>query len=1018
MPNVGAKTAQAQRPRILLLDDDADLRRTLEDILTLKNYECLSAARGEQALQIVASQDVDVAILDIRLEDMDGLDVLQGIRRRSSTTECILLTGHATQDLAIEAVNRGAYSFLQKPLEMDQLLLFIRNAVEKQRMERALRCSEQRYRTLFDYASDAIFVHDVDGKFLDVNQIACDQLAYGRETLMRLMFGDIISPEECRQMSARLEELQDTGHIIFNTALIRSDGSDFPVEISSRLIEYGHSPAILSIARDITVRIKSQRALQKAHDQQAALYAVTAAASKFLDPQELLPKVLDVVIDIPSINADSGWIVLPGEMTGEELSIGAVRNMPEDCLNAETVDALSRCQFHTALLDGKDPPPEPVLLKNCPAIPSDVLTKVDLDSVISFPLKVSERVLGILNLGWRQPHPFTEEDQELLMSIGRQVGLALRNAQLYQTALQVDRLRTINAIAAAASSSLELDVVLRNVIEMTCEAIKARDGAILEIELETGDLVFMSASHEDLLGQRIPAGKSVAGWVAENRQVTYANDVSADSRWYAGFDNSVDLDIDSLLCAPLIFHDQLIGVIEIINKRQGCFSEEDANLLEAVASIASVALENARLYTSTRDRAEELLLLNEIGLALTRTLDYNALVDNALARVQRLFQAEHVSLLQPDPYTGELVFIKALTGKDPIDIDVCLEPGEGFAGWALEHRQAVLVDNARNDQRFSTRVDKQTGMQTCSLMAVPLLTAESEIGVIEVVSERAAAYTNEDLRTLQSLASTLAVALDNARLYNDLKELLLERERAQAHLIQSEKMAALGRLAASVAHEINNPLQAIQGCLTLFGEEMAGAQRQDKMRRYLETVNEEIGRIAVIVRRMRDFYRPAEEGYHPTDVAEVFESVLGLAAKQLQHSHVSVETTWNGNSPIIEANPGHLKQVFLNLVLNAIDAMPEGGKLSVAVTPDSLQRNHEQIARRAVKIEVSDTGKGMSPETIDQIYEPFFTTKAKGTGLGLYISYGIIQSLHGTIDVASQLDHGTTFTIRLPVEQP
>jgi signal transduction histidine kinase len=105
-------------------------------------------------------------------------------------------------------------------------------------------------------------------------------------------------------------------------------------------------------------------------------------------------------------------------------------------------------------------------------------------------------------------------------------------------------------------------------------------------------------------------------------------------------------------------------------------------------------------------------------------------------------------------------------------------------------------------------------------------------------------------------------------------------------------------------------------------------------------------------------------------------------------------------------------------VLNAIDAMPEGGKLSVAVTPDSLQRNHEQIARRAVKIEVSDTGKGMSPETIDQIYEPFFTTKAKGTGLGLYISYGIIRSLHGTIDVASQLDHGTTFTIRLPVEQP
>jgi two-component system NtrC family sensor kinase len=293
---------------------------------------------------------------------------------------------------------------------------------------------------------------------------------------------------------------------------------------------------------------------------------------------------------------------------------------------------------------------------------------------------------------------------------------------------------------------------------------------------------------------------------------------------------------------------------------------------------------------------------------------------------------------------------------------------------------------------------------------------------LEIVSWQAAVFTTDNLRTLQSIASTLAVALENARLYVEQKQLLQEREQAQARLIHSEKMSALGRLAASIAHEINNPLQAIQGCLTLAEEELAGRQRPEKLTRYLGIVSSEFERVASIVRRMRDFYRPMREGRLSTDVHFVLVSVLELANKQLQHSGITVERQWAADLPLIQANPDHLKQVFLNLVLNAIDAMPQGGMLRISTAVDWIHvaNNGSGSATpglpiQAVRIEFNDTGAGMSPEVQSRLFEPFFTSKEHGSGLGLSISYGIIESHNGQIRVQSQEGVGTTFTILLPV---
>jgi two-component system NtrC family sensor kinase len=299
-----------------------------------------------------------------------------------------------------------------------------------------------------------------------------------------------------------------------------------------------------------------------------------------------------------------------------------------------------------------------------------------------------------------------------------------------------------------------------------------------------------------------------------------------------------------------------------------------------------------------------------------------------------------------------------------------------------------------------------------------LLMYDRAIGVIQVASSRPGAYTREQLQMLEAIASTLTVALENARLYEELKATLREREETHAQLIHAEKMGALGRLVSSIAHEINNPLQSVQGCLTLAMEELDGPQRREKLDRYLGVAGSEVERISSIVQRMRDLYRPVREEKQSTDLHAILESLLVLTDKQLQHSNVAVERAWCRELPVIWANADQLRQVFLNLILNAIDAMPEGGPLRISTDLDEVEIRGGQAAVPAVRVEFSDAGKGIPEDMLPHMFEPFFTTKENGTGLGLSTSYGIIESHNGRITVASEAGKGTTFTILLPVEQP
>jgi two-component system NtrC family sensor kinase len=266
------------------------------------------------------------------------------------------------------------------------------------------------------------------------------------------------------------------------------------------------------------------------------------------------------------------------------------------------------------------------------------------------------------------------------------------------------------------------------------------------------------------------------------------------------------------------------------------------------------------------------------------------------------------------------------------------------------------------------------------------------------------AFTGQDLELLQAMAASVAVAVDNASLYSELADFTEEVERSQAQLVQAEKMAAIGRLAASVAHEINNPLQAIHNSLHLsLHDHLDGEKRLE----YMNMAQSEVQRLIEIVQRMLDFYRPSRGSVAPADVNGLVENVLALSSKRLQHGDIRVHASLGPDVPPVPVVSDQITQVFLNIIINAIEAMPSGGDLQLET---KLSREGEWVL-----VCFRDTGQGMSPEQLSNLFEPFYTTKSDGTGLGLAISYGIVERHGGMMEVSSQPGQGTTFTVKLPV---
>lgn len=340
---------------------------------------------------------------------------------------------------------------------------------------------------------------------------------------------------------------------------------------------------------------------------------------------------------------------------------------------------------------------------------------------------------------------------------------------------------------------------------------------------------------------------------------------------------------------------------------------------------------------------------------------------------------------------------------------------EGVPGWVVRHNRPLIIGEAANDPRVHPEVVEE-GVR--SVLAVPLITRERIVGVLTLFCLTGPnAFDDQALQLAQVYADQAAVFIENARLVEELRRAAAELEarvqqrtrqleEAQAQVVRAEKLAAVGRLAASVAHEVNNPLQAITLHLQLLEEETLSAEGRGP----LVVVQQELERIRRTTQRLLDFQKPKPGVKSPQALGALLDTVLALAARRLEQAGISVDCQVDEHLPPVMAVGDQLQQVFLNLILNAADAMPEGGNLQI----EARQRGAE------AHVTFTDSGHGIEPEAVDKIFEPFFSTKVSGTGLGLAVSHGIVVEHGGQLHAqspahASAQRPGTAISVVLPV---
>jgi signal transduction histidine kinase len=401
----------------------------------------------------------------------------------------------------------------------------------------------------------------------------------------------------------------------------------------------------------------------------------------------------------------------------------------------------------------------------------------------------------------------------------------------------------------------------------------------------------------------------------------------------------------------------------------------------------------------------DLYTIFEISRNFSSVLNYYMLLDTFLLTSLAQVGASRAAVLHRGSTQSNKMYIvrKRGSGKFPSE-SLGFSDDSPLAGFLARLNRPITVAEAFTNHP-SADEKKILGLFKDGLV-VPLIYQSRLSGVLLVadkISNRD--YSMDDIEFMSILASQISVAIENARLYESEKSIAQQLRSAQQQLVNSERLAALGEMSAKVAHEINNPLGIIKNYILLLKRTL---DQNVQANNYADIVGQEIDRIARIVRELLDFHRPGGLVFEKVQVADVINNVLELMERQLEKCGIHVKRDFDKSIPAIDGAAENLKQVFLNILINACDAMSSGGTLQV-----NLRREKDQVIATFI-----DSGPGIRPEVVPHIFEPFYTTKehGKGTGLGLSVCWGIIRKHNGTITF-SNMHPGSSFEIRIPIEQ-
>lgn len=414
---------------------------------------------------------------------------------------------------------------------------------------------------------------------------------------------------------------------------------------------------------------------------------------------------------------------------------------------------------------------------------------------------------------------------------------------------------------------------------------------------------------------------------------------------------------------------------------------------ELLSSVRQVLTDNQRKRDTARMQA--LRPLFTVTETLFSETNRDRLIDLILTAIRDHLHCSNVAYYQIEK---GIVSVVAQRGR------VLQVENENFAAQLVSRVDAdgnPIVINATGPGE----ADAQALLSTLGLgSAILIPIARSNLHSVLFAARDASGmpFRGADLEMFFVLARQAVVAMENARLYEDLRNYVKQVEESQQALLRVEKMAAAGRLTASIAHEVNNPLQSVQNCLHLAGHE---GVPPEKRKEYFELAKKELDRLMKTMQRMLDFYRPGAAKVEQVDLLELLQHVLSLTSQQLGQRHIVVKTELPAFLPMIYAVSSQIQQIFFNLILNSLDAMPAGGELTIRAW----------AVHNGVEMIFEDNGPGIPEDRRESIFEPFFSTKEGGTGLGLTVSYNIVTAHGGTLDLIQGRGSGACFRLFLPM---
>ncbi len=573
-------------------------------------------------------------------------------------------------------------------------------------------------------------------------------------------------------------------------------------------------------------------------------------------------------------------------------------------------------------------------------------------SVLVFPLEYKGQIIGAMNFGSKESNHFSDHHVTFLRSIAPGLAISIQNALLFQeTKKRLDELTILYEIMKISASSLNLDKMLKEIMSSLNNFFRFEALGILLVDENTRKLMPHPASNNELSMKDIGAlglcvGKGITGWVAAKGEPLLVNDVREDDRYVCRDEN-----IRSEMCVPLKVGQKVMGVVDVQSRVLNAFSEDDLRLLSIVGGQLATIVDNLHLYEEIKQSEEKYRTVVEgvrEGVAVLGTDFKFKYVNNRLSEIFGYGKEE-------------------LTGMD-------------FRNVVTEESQRSVVD------RYVkwVRMEEDTPH-----LEFAILRKDGEMRSMEM--------SNKEMRDSRGNLSFVALMRD-----------ITEKKKMEEHLFQAEKLRALAEMASGVAHDFNNALAAILGNTQL----LLYTVEDGELKETLKTIEKVAKDSAQTVRRLQDFTRKrVHQELHKVDMNTIVKDSIEITKPkwkdEAQSRGIRIEIVSNlGEIPPVSGNASELREMLTNMIFNAIEAMPEGGKIEI--------RTFNKKGK--VYVHISDTGIGIGEEVKKKIFEPFFTTKPfTNTGLGLSMSYGIVKRFGGEIEVESKAGHGTTFTIILPI---